>query len=261
MRVRDQTRGQYRPRPRDKELVMNTLDIHRYTMLVRVREFGAAHGDAFPAGSVGGQMFAAVSTAVDQLSTYVTTQAAGHGAAREGTISKAVAREAVHEALDAIGRTARALALDTPGLEGKFRVPSSRNDHELATAARTFGQDAAPLEAKFTAHGLPATFLADLQAALDTFERAAQEHFSARETHVAARAGIGTAIESAFLALARLDAIVPNILRDKPTMLAAWTSARHVERVRASHEPAPPATPPPATTATTPAPGAPAASA
>ena len=54
---------------------MKTSDIHRYRMLVRVREFGAAHRDRFPAGSPAGQLFAAISKAVEQLSTYVSSQA------------------------------------------------------------------------------------------------------------------------------------------------------------------------------------------
>jgi len=41
--------------------------------------------------------------------------------------------------------------------------------------------------------------------------------------------------------VARLDAVVTNTLRDNPTLLAAWVSARRVERVRAAEPPAAPA--------------------
>jgi hypothetical protein len=209
---------------------MNTQDVHRYRMLVRVREFSAAHRDLFPAASPAGQLFAALSKAVDQLSAYITAQDAGRGASREGAMSKAGAREALNEALDAIARTAR--ALDTPGLGGKFRLPSARNDYELATAARRFQQEAAPLKAQFVSHGLPKSFLTDLQAALDAFERAAQDRLAAIETSAAAAAGIGTAMDLALAALTRLDAIVANTLRGEPTLMAAWTTARRVPRVR-----------------------------
>jgi hypothetical protein len=224
---------------------MNTQDVHRYRMLVRIREFGAAHRDLFTPGGPAAQLFAAVSKAVDQLSTFVDAQAAGQGASREGAMSKAGAREALNQALDAIARTAR--ALDTPGLGGKFHLPSARNDHELATAARRFGQDAAPLKAQFVAHGLPKSFLADLEATLDAFKRAAQDRLAARETSAAAAAGIGTAMGEGLTALTRLDAIVANTLRDEPTLLAAWTTARRVARVRTSgdREPASPVPPTP----------------
>src|SRR5262249_31514495 len=104
---------------------------------------------------------------------------------------------------------------------------------------------AAPLKAEFIAHGLPRTFLADLQAALDAFERATQNRLAARETRAAAQAGIGTAMDSALAALTRLDAIVRNLLRDEPMLLATWTSPRHAARVRTGGDatPAAPATP------------------
>src|SRR5437870_3746571 len=117
---------------------MNVLDIRRYEMLVRVRQFGAAHPDAFPATSLGGQMFAAVGLAVDALDQQGASQVPGLGAAKEATASKAAARAALHETLDAVSHTARALALDTPGLDDKFRLPRSRNDQRLLNAARAF---------------------------------------------------------------------------------------------------------------------------
>src|SRR5437762_8354135 len=98
---------------------MKTPDIHRYRMLVRVREFGAAHRHQFPAAGPAAQLLAAVSKAVDELSTYVDDQAAGQDASREGATSKAAARDALTQALDAITRTARALT--TLGLGSKIQ--------------------------------------------------------------------------------------------------------------------------------------------
>jgi len=207
---------------------MKTRDIHRYRMLVRVREFGAAHRDQFPAGSPAGQLFAAVSKAVDQLSTYVSSQADGGGALRGGAMSKAAAREELAQALDALARTAR--ALDVPGIEGKFHLPSVRNDHELAVAAGTFVRDATPLKAQLVAYGLPKSFLTDLQDTLDAFERATQDRMAARETRAGAAAGLDGAMDLALAALTRLDAIVINTLRGEPVQLAAWAAARHVPR-------------------------------
>jgi hypothetical protein len=233
-----------------KEIVMKTVDIRRHTMLVRVRDFGAMHRDLFPAAGTAGQLFTAISRAVDQLNAHFTTQAIGQGAVRESAKAKAAARDALRRVLETITQTARALAVDTPGLGGKFRLPSARNDHELVTAARTFAQDAKPLKARFRAYGLPRTFLADLQAALDGFNRATQDCFVARETRAGARASIGTAIGAVLVILSRLDAVVLNTLRDEPGLLAVWTSARQVAKVRAraDREPAP-ADPPPATPA------------
>jgi hypothetical protein len=224
---------------------MNTIDIHRYSMLVRVSDFGAAHRDLFPAAGTAGRLFAAVSKAADELRTEVTAQATGQIAAREGAMSKAAARDTLRQAVEGIARAARAIG--TPELAARFQLPGGRSDHGLTTAARAFGEAAAPLKAEFVAHGLPKAFLNDLQAALDAFETATRVRFAARATGAAARAGIGSTIDAALAALTRLDAIVVNTLQGKPTLLAAWASASHVTRVRGGgdREPATPAVPAP----------------
>src|SRR5499427_9137942 len=213
-----------------KEIVMTSLDSHRYSMLVRVTEFGAAHRDRFPAAGHASRLFAAISKAVDQLGTHALAQSAG----------------------------------ERPARGGRFRLPSIRNDHELTTAARSFARDAAHLKAPFLARGLPKTFIADLRAAVDAFERASQHRFVARARRGAARARIRTTIDSALIALNRLDAIVLNTFRDEPAFLTDWTSAKHVTRARTSRQrkptpslPPAPAGPMPAAAAT---PGGPAPS-
>src|SRR6516162_3221763 len=111
---------------------MNELENKRYQMLTRVREFGSRHASDFPADSFGGQIFAEVGAVITALAGYDTAQSVGRGAARESTVSKA-ARAVLYEHLLAINVTARALALDTPGLETKFRMPRSGTDQALLT--------------------------------------------------------------------------------------------------------------------------------
>jgi hypothetical protein len=235
--------GQFRPAIR-KESVMKRFDVHRYDMLLRVSAFGATHRDLFPASALGGRMFTALASAVRQLNGYVTAEASGDGATREGAISKAAAREALRQALVPIAGTARALALDTPGLEGKFRLRKRCSDHDLALTARTFIADGTALSRHFVAHGLPGSFVADLRGKLEAFERSARDHVAAAETRVIARAGIESAMEAALTALQRLDAVVPNRLRDNPTLHAAWTSARRTTRMRMASAATAPTLPP-----------------
>ena len=208
---------------------MNSLDLRRYEMLMRVRDFGAAHEDLFPPSTLGGTSFAAVGTAVAALHEHAATQVSGRGSAREGTVSKGVAREALRDSLEAIVRTARAMALDTPGVDDKFRVPRDTGDQIILNAARAFAQDAAPLSADFLTHDMPADFLEDLQRDIDGFEEAIRDHEAGKDTHVAARAGIEAAIDAGLDAVLRLDAIVPNRLRADAKTLALWERARRVE--------------------------------
>jgi len=230
---------------------MDTIAVRRFNMLVRVREFGIAHPDLFPAESLGAHTLAELGAIVDRLRVSVTSESSGRIAARQGTVSKAAARQTLHAALEAIARTARGVAVDTPGLVGGFLVPDGKNDHELAVAASRFASDAAPLAASFIAHGLPPSFVTDLQAALASFEQATSGRVTAKEVHVGARAGIMAAINEAFAILPRLDAIVENRAAGDAALLAAWRSARHVEvrsvrtRAAAAGEPAAPTGPAP----------------
>ena len=204
-----------------------------------------AHSDVFPASSLEGETFAAVGTAVALLSQEAASQVSGRAAAREGTTSKAAARDALRDTLDAISRTARALALDTTGLDDKCRVPRGHSDQRLLNGARAFAQDAQPLSAAFVAHKMPATFLTDLNADIKDFEQATQHHSAGREAQGAARAALEAALAAGLTAVNRLDAIVPNTLRNDPATLAAWSIARHVEQTPRHRASAPPPAPGP----------------
>jgi hypothetical protein len=209
---------------------MKSLDVRKYNMLVRVRDFGAARADLFPPGSLGARTFAEIGAVVDRLNASATSESSGRRAARQGVLSKAAARAGLRRALEAVSRTARGVALDTPDILGKFQMPDGQTDHQLATAARQFAEDAGPLAADFVAHGLPESFVADLGAALATFERAIGGRALGRETHVGARADITAALDLAFETLHRLDAIVENRVGGDPNALAAWHLARNVGR-------------------------------
>jgi hypothetical protein len=226
---------------------MNELVNKRYQMLIRVREFGSRHASAFPADSLGGQTFAEVGAVITALAGYATTQSVGKGGARERTVSKATARAALYEHLLAINVTARALALDTPGLETKFRMPRSGTDQALLTAGRAFAADAVPLAGAFQQHEMPANFIDELHADIAALEEALSGRARSRDAHVAATAALEATVERGIKAVQRLQAIVRNKFRDDPAALAAWESASHVERRARTVAPSQPEPPQPST--------------
>src|SRR5207244_11705775 len=103
------------------------------------------------------------------------------------------------------------------------------SDQRLLNAARAFLRDARPLAKSFIAHDMPVNFLSDLRADIDAFEQATRDRTAGKDTHIAARAGIESAMEAGLTAVQRLDAIMANSLREDPQALAVWNSARHVE--------------------------------
>jgi len=220
---------------------MNDLDTRRYEMLARVRDFGAAHADSFPTESLGGKMFAAIASAVKELDAHASLQASGKNAVREGSSSKAAARAALREELDAISRTARALAIDTPGLDDKFRMPRGQSDQALLHAARAFARDAVPLSQVFITHEMPAGFIDNLNEDIKDLEQAISSQATGIQSQVAATAALEAAMEKGLTALERLDAIIVNKLGDDTPAMAAWESARHVERAVSSKAAAAPA--------------------
>jgi len=234
---------------------MKIQDTRRYEMLVRVADFGAAHANIFPADSLGGQMFVAVKNATAILTESAATEISSRGAVYERGRARDAARVRLLTVLEPIRRTARALALDMPGVDGKFRLPSTPATRALMSSARACAKDAHALSAAFLTHGLPATALDDLDGAVLVFENAVRDHAASRSALVAARAGIESAIQAGMTAVQRLDGIVLNILHGDSASTAVWEQARRVDwspktRNRTRKSSGEPATPAPSAPAT-----------
>lgn len=223
---------------------MKDTERRRYEMLVRVRDFGTAHAAAFAAATRGGELFAALDAVVKELDGHAQAQTSGQSAASQGTTTRAVARAALRDDLEAISRTARAMAVETPGLEDRFRPPRGNNDQTLISTARAFAADALPLKADFIKNELPADFLEDLNDDIKAFEQAITGQNLSADTHVAATQAIDEAVDRGLNTVRQLDAIVRNKFTNDPATLAAWLSASHVERAPKPKkaEPPPPST-------------------
>lgn len=63
--------------------------------------------------------------------------------------TKAVIREVMRDLLLMINRTARVMAIKTPGFEQQIRFPRAVWDQALLNAARAFAADAALLNERF----------------------------------------------------------------------------------------------------------------
>lgn len=221
---------------------MNDQENRRHQMFVRVRNFGTEHKADFAANSKGSELFATLSGIVTQLDEHSAAQTSKSGAAKQGTSRRALAREALREDLEAISRTADAMADQIAGLDDKFLVPLPGNDSLLLSAARAAAIDAVAFKAEFIAHELPADFLEDLQAGIDELEAAISEQSSGLGQRVAATAAIDVAIDNGIATVRKLDAVVKNRYSNNAAVLAEWASASHTERSprRRTSAPVPP---------------------
>lgn len=209
---------------------MDKAETRVLEMFIRGRVFGTAHAEAFPANSRGGELFVALDTVITELEGHAAAQFSSARASKEGTKLKAVALADLQEELEAISRTARALALIMPGLDTKFRLPRNVGAQAWLVAARSFAEDAVPLKGEFIRRGLPANFLENLNASITELEQAIDRQGKFSGESVAARTAIDGAIERGMQIMRELDAIVRNIFRDNSVTLAEWASARHIER-------------------------------
>jgi hypothetical protein len=228
---------------------MKDTERRRLEMFIRVREFGTARAAQFPPASFAGEQLAVLNTAINALETHASAQSSGRSGARAGTAGKAAARDELMRDLEAISRTARAMALSTPGLNDKFRIPHNKSNQDVLATARAAAADALPLKAEFIRRGMPADFLEDLEADIALMEQAMSRKAQGVGSHVAATAAIDEEVERGMEAVRQLDPVMRNTFASDPATMAAWFSASHVERTpRSSTIPATPGT----TTPTTP---------
>jgi hypothetical protein len=224
---------------------MQDADRRTGDMFERVREFFAIRADSVTPKSRAEELLAALDEVIKDVNTHAAAQTSGKAAAQSGTQSKGAAREALIETLEAMRRTARAIALDNPAFVNNFRLPRGRlNDQELLAIARSFAADAAPVKDEFIHYDMPADFLEDLNADIESFEQACGAQNRSTDAHIAATAALSAALERGLNIVRQLDAIVRNKFRDDRATLAAWTSARHIERAP-KRKSAPTQTPPP----------------
>ncbi len=208
---------------------MTTSEKRRHEMLVRVRDFGLARGDRFPKSTRGGEAFAAVDAAVNNLNQHAATEFSSRRGARGGASTDTAAYRALVEMVEAMSRTGRAVALDTPGAEDRFRVTKAQGRRGIMNAARAFARDAEPLASQFIAHGMPEDFVAQLKAKIAGFEQVLHEREARKELNASSRASMNAALESGLAAVQRLDAIVGNVLGDDAAATASWAVARRIE--------------------------------
>jgi len=207
---------------------MNDNERRKHQMFVRVQQFLTSRASDFGPGSLVKNLAVELTAVITELDSHAAAKASGGGSARQGTVTRAEARAALREGLEAINRTAR--EMDQPGLNEKFRMPRGSNDRELITASRAFVEDAIPLKESFIAHELPAHFLEDIEVDRTAMEEAIGNQSGGIGNRVAAVAAIDDAIERGTVITRKLGAIMKNKYGNNRATIAEWTSASHTER-------------------------------
>lgn len=221
---------------------MNDEERRRYEAFLRIIQFGIEAAADFPDGSIGKTQFDEIAAVVEILSLRAADKTTGLSAARFAFVAKDTTRENLREKISEIAGTARSMVYQFPGIDALFRMPRNHGDQQLLASARAFLVEATPRKADFVDYGLPATFIAELQAAIDAFEASLASPGEATDAHVAATAEVAAAVRRGMIARRILLGVVKNKYRSNVGKLAAWTSASHIEKApeRRTDEPPPP---------------------
>lgn len=220
---------------------MNDQEKRTLDMFKRLRDFDAAHQGLFSAGSLARELFDAIAAVVDELEEHAAAESKGRIKARQGTAGKASAREEILEGLGILRRTARSMAHATPGVEENFPVPHKQDGQELLNTARSALAAALSLKSEFLRREVPERVFQDLETNIDAYQAALTGQNTGKDEHIEAAGGIDGAVGRGLDKLRELDPIVRNKLHDNPALLAAWLSAKRIERAtRRNNKPAPP---------------------
>lgn len=153
-------------------------------------------------------------------------------------------RRLYHGLLRHLVTVAGGAAREKPELREKFELPSLNASHKLfRTVARKMLEQGQAEKELLLKHGLGATLLDELSAAIDQFDASVAETSSGTLDHVVARAELEELSDEVMRLVGMLDGINRYRFERDPQLLVAWKTAKHVvsgPQVESTPAPVPP---------------------
>ncbi len=210
---------------------MNDKQRRRYERGSRVDAFMKANAADFPAGSKGALAAARLSEELAALATLDVAKAASAGTRRQGSEGRRDLRESLRAQVVAVCDTAEAIGLEHAEVRGLFpRERADNSDQTLVAVARSYAEAATPHKARFVEYEMPADFIERLKTDADGLEAQMSRQTEGKGTSVSTNASIETTLGRVDDLAERLEVIARNKYRQAPAKLAAWESARRLER-------------------------------
>jgi hypothetical protein len=164
------------------------------------------------------------------LAEQVAAEESGHSVKRTGTASRDDAREDLRDLAEAIVRTARAVDETKPGFADGYRSPSQLSDRGLLDLTIGIARIAPPHKADYLSHGMPPDFLEDLAAAIAKLQQTMTDQSEGKAGVKSAGVEIEDTMDQGMSVRRRMNAVVRNVYRDDPAVLAEWETASHIEQ-------------------------------
>lgn len=186
---------------------------------------GVAAGLRHMLPPLAGKVLDAIDVGVETLAGLAPALVSARARARELGGVKRNVREALRQDLDAIRRTAQAVAIRQPGMDpGQFRFPGN-GDKRLLTSARAIASNVAPLVDTFVEHAMPHDFLETLETRIQEFDQTLAQCAAADRTVTDLKRQIKAKMRNAQTDAKALDPMVRNVLGEDELGRAAWDEA------------------------------------
>ncbi len=217
---------------------MTQDEISQQERFGRILAFADGRAGDFPLGKPAGANVEILRDVQAQLRVLGGEQVGSKGQAMGATGRKSAVLDALRADLVGLAKVARELEDEYPSMKQSFKMPSNARDDSLLNAARaqlgllTEPDSGATLAALFMDYGMPDDFVSQMQGDIVDAEGAvgSQDSYSGerREDTLA----IDAQIEIGIRAVGKLDAYCENKYRADSTLLGAWKTASHLERIR-----------------------------
>lgn len=201
----------------------------RREAFLRLKAFANNHPD-IPATTVWAQLVTELDSVNADLAEQVAAEESGHSVKRTGTASRDSAREDLKDRVEAIVRTARAIDETKPGFADGYRGASQLSDRGLLDLAIGIARISPPQKADFLSHGMPSSFLEDLDGAIAKLQQTMTDQSEGKAGVKSAGVEIEETMDQGMSVRRRMDAVVRNVYRDNAAVLAEWETASHIEQ-------------------------------
>jgi hypothetical protein len=219
-----------------KEIEMTRKTYEYIEMLYRVLNFWVTRPNLFPKES-GGLWFAALSESLGKLSEHTKFLEVSRSTVRANVGVRDVARENLRKHLQRISTTAEAIAIGSPGIESKFRIPNRKREATLIETAGVFAHLAQPLKQDFIQHQMPPDFIDRLKDAAEELNVAVINDAAGKKSRANSEAAAAEELGNCLKLLKRVDAVVENAIGDDVPLMAEWRNTRRVvTRIRSKRE-------------------------
>ena len=167
--------------------------------------------------------------AIAELTVHVSDQTGSALASQGATLKQHTLRRALlRDHMAPISRIARADLPQTPKIE-PLKMPRGRPTAEkLSAAAYGMAKAASPFAGVFIAAGLPADFVARLEAAAGALVDSLSDRAQSRGKRSGATKGLKSQLAGGRKIVHILDAFVKSALKDDPALLANWNTVKRV---------------------------------